>query len=41
MPSKAMQTMMPAKRTARPDVFTALMMEVSVVARRRDPAGAG
>ena len=30
MPSSAMQTMMPANSTARPDVFTALMIELSI-----------
>ena len=30
MPSRAMQTMMPANSTARPDVFTALMIELSI-----------
>ena len=29
MPSSAMQTMMPANSTARPEVLTALMIEVS------------
>ncbi len=29
MPSSAMHTMIPAKRTARPEVLTALMMEDS------------
>ena len=29
MPSSAMQTMIPANNTARPDVLTALMIEVS------------
>ena len=30
MPSSAMQTMIPANRTARPEVLTALMMEDSM-----------
>ena len=30
MPSSAMQTMIPAKRTARPEVLTALTIESSV-----------
>ena len=30
MPNRAMHTMMPANRTARPDVFTALTMEDSI-----------